>query len=1383
MRTPAPGSLLGRIALTLVGVGLIATAVQGTFSYVDARRALRHEVLDRLASIQENKRRAIVASLSDAITRAQMLASDPEVTRAVEQLRAYHVSVAESEDAPFDTGTEAYRTIAGAERRTFQNRAGAQGFDNLLLVCARHGHVMFSTADGPELGTNVGSGPQRKSALARVWRRVIDNGRPAVEDYAVAAEGSEPVLYIGAPVFDATHLVVAVVVGELSTEMIGGLLQQEAGLGATGKVLLVGEDRRLRTEPPRAGDAPPDGRYDVEQIRLAFGGRPGGGVYTGPGGEEVVASFGLVDLKRLGLDFDWVIDVEQDTSEAFESMDGMARTDLVVAAGALLLSSLVGGILVRTLAGEVSRMVRVADAIAGGDLESPVAPSSQGELGRLAGALRRVQASLRAGRERDAQAAAELRKAAAHTRSLIEASLDMLVTTGPDGKVSDVNRAAIEAFGVSREAMLGSELANYFTEPARARLGHQRVLAEGILRNFALDLRRADGGVTPVLYNASVYRDEAGAVAGVFKVMRDVSEARASEWLKAGLAQLNDVMRGEDDAHRLAQKIIAELCSYLGASVGVLYLAEEVQDADVLTLAGTYAYAEPTTIPDQLRLGQGLVGQVALDRKQIVIGDAPGAYLQIESGLGSTPPHQICITPFTFEEELGGVVEVGTLTELDAVRLDYLSRAARSIGVAFGTAQGRVRLARELVRSRALTTELQSQQEELRVSNEELEEKNALLERRQREVEAARAEMTAKAAELAVTSRYKSEFLANMSHELRTPLNSLLLLARGLMDNRAGRLGPGEIESARVIHASGNDLLALINEILDLSKIEAGRMELALADAPVQEIVDAVNDGFAHMARAQAVSFEVQIEAGLPTAIRTDRRRLHQVLKNLISNALKFTERGSVTVRFHRPAPGTNLARSRLQVDQALAVSVVDTGIGIAPADMELVFEAFRQVDSGTARSYGGTGLGLSISRELARLLGGEIQLDSTLGVGSTFTLYVPLRTEAVAPGPTTRPQPLQARAPSIAPRPAPAVPDDRAALTPSDHAILVIEDDVLQARVLLRHCHDRGHTCLVATTGEEGLALARLHPLRAVILDLTLPGMDGWEVLQSMKRDTRLRHVPVHIVSADGPTIQSFRRGAVGHLRKPLSTGDLDKLLVTLEAANERTARSILLVEEDEPMRRHLVDLLAAGDVRVDAVSSGDAALRAIRADRHDCLVLHPGLLDPPGTDLLGTLSQDPDVHLPPVVVRTPRDLTREQEVRLRGYSESIVLKTVRSEERLLDEVSLFLHRAVSGMPPRQQRVITDLHDSGAMFVDKTVLVVDDDMRSAFAITRILGEHGLKTQKAENGEKALKILDSGQPVDLNRIAAQRSGSRPSLSEIDSRASSLDRRISTFETR
>ena len=847
-------------------------------------------------------------------------------------------------------------------------------------------------------------------------------------------------------------------------------------------------------------------------------------------------------------------------------------------------------------------------------------------------------------------------------------------------------------------------------------------------------------------------------------------------WIRAGQIRLNDRMRGEKQIETLAGDIITCLSEYLGAWVGALFLAEDGR----LTLHGRYAYRKHDKVPGEFAWGEGLVGQAAADKKPILLSDVPEDYVVVGSALGQAVPRNIVVVPFLFDGQVKGVVELGSLQSFSDLQREFLDSIAEGIAIAIQTAQAREQLNVLLEETQRQAEELQTQQEELKtaneelqeqtqrleeseerlktqqeelqVTNEELEEKNEMLERQKREVDQARRAVEEKAAEVVLASKYKSQFLANMSHELRTPLNSLLLLSQGLAENKDGNLTDDQVESAKVIHDGGNDLLTMINEILDLSKIEAGRIDLHIGVAPVPDIADGVRTAFQHLAGEKGLTLKVHVDADAPATLTTDIRRTEQVIRNLVSNAIKFTDTGGVAITFGRPAPDVDLARSGLDPAQTLKIAVQDTGIGITPEHQKIVFEAFQQADGGTARKYGGTGLGLSISRELARLLGGEIQVKSESGKGSIFTFYLPIErgTQNTERGGEKKGSSSlsEIRAPQSELLTLRSIVDDRESITDTDRVILVIEDDLKFAKVLYDKCHVRGLKCLAVPTGEAGLELAGKYFPDGIILDIRLPGMDGWAVLGALKDDIKTRHIPVHVVSVEEVTTESLRKGAVAHATKPINQEKLEQAFKIIEETAAQKTKRVLLVEDEEGIRRSVKQLIGNGDVKVDEAATGEQAIQALRTTRYGCLILDLHLPDMNGGELLKRMEAE-GIELPAVIVHTARDLTEQEEMDLRERAESIVIKDVRSQERLLDEVSLFLHRMVSQMPEKKKQMIWNLHETDVLLKNKKVLVVDDDMRTTFALSRLLSERGMKALKAGNGEQALQLIDQEPDVDL----------------------------------
>ncbi len=864
-------------------------------------------------------------------------------------------------------------------------------------------------------------------------------------------------------------------------------------------------------------------------------------------------------------------------------------------------------------------------------------------------------------------------------------------------------------------------------------------------------------------------------------------QVRSQSRIKAAQAELAGRIAGNPVIETLCAEIITFLCERLRIPTGLIYVAD---DQGVLKLAGSHAHRRRPGHKYQYKEGEGLVGQAARAKEPVLLDEVPGDYFPIESGLGEMLPTAVMIKPVVHNNQVRAVLELGLAHGPGDDLAMLLEAVNQSIAAAIESAQAREVQANLLEESQAMSEELQSQQEELKttneeleeqtlllksseeklkaqqeelqVTNEELEEKNELLGRQKADVEQARQDLQEKAQELALASKYKSEFLANMSHELRTPLNSLLLLAQALTDNKEGNLSQEQVEYAQIIHSSGSDLLNLINEILDLAKIEAGRVDLNSGRVPAADLAEGLRASFGHMARQKGLDLEVVVKPDAPAELSSDKKRIEQILKNLVSNAIKFTEQGGVKVAFHRPRPDLDRAKLDLADGDYLAVSVRDTGIGIEPKQQKVIFEAFQQADGSTSRRYGGTGLGLSISRELAHLLGGAIELQSQPGQGATFTVYLPLNLPSAKAGGTApaakaappagdapahlglKPKAQEARLPASAPQ----IDDDREALSPDDRVILIVEDDPNFAKILYNKCHDKGFKCLAAASGEDGLRLAREYVPDAVILDLHLPGLDGWSVLEGVKEDTRTRHIPVHIMSVEQASSESLRKGAVGHATKPITNQQMEEAFAKLEKVAAHETQRVLVVEDDPQLRRNTVSLIGGSDVEVDEVESAARAMEALRANRYDCVVLDLGLPDMDGRQLLEKLQQE-GVKIPPVIVHTARDISREEEAALRENAESIIIKDVRSQERLLDEVSLFLHRMVSKMPARKRQIIRNLYESDTLLAGKKVLVVDDDMRTTFAVSALLSELGMKPLKANNGQKALQVLENDPDVDL----------------------------------
>jgi signal transduction histidine kinase/CheY-like chemotaxis protein/CHASE3 domain sensor protein len=865
--------------------------------------------------------------------------------------------------------------------------------------------------------------------------------------------------------------------------------------------------------------------------------------------------------------------------------------------------------------------------------------------------------------------------------------------------------------------------------------------------------------------------------AGAVLMSRDYRSRETEAWVRAGQAGLSARIQGEHRLDILGERVLQFLADYLNAHVGAVYVAES--DGRFRRAAG-YALA-PGSDGDVLRPGDGLLGQAAKEQRALHVANVPPGYLTVASSLGRATPQELLVAPASVDGVVHAVIELGFLHAVTAADQDLLGRVSALLAVAARSSTDRSRLEELLEETQRQAEELQTQQEELRVNNEELEEQSralkasqARLETQQIELEqtntqleeqaqlletqkddlaASQAVLTEKAAELERSNQYKSEFLANMSHELRTPLNSSLILSKLLAENKGGTLTEEQVKFAQTISSAGNDLLALINDILDLSKIEAGKVDVSAEPVSIAQVVDSLVKTFQAGAREKGIVFGATVEPGTPAQIATDRQRLGQILKNLLSNALKFTEKGQVSLRVASATEGT------------VSFAVRDTGIGIPEHQVGIIFEAFRQADGSTHRKYGGTGLGLSISRDLARLLGGDIRVQSTPGEGSEFTLTLPVtyagRSETRPPVETAasrqawpaasagRPLAMPAHAPSSAAvLPAIEMEDDRDRLTPDSRRILIVEDDPRFAAILRDLAHERGFLCVVAHSANDGVAAATIYRPHAILLDINLPDYSGLGVLDQLKRNPATRHIPVHVASVADYTREALERGAIGYALKPVKREQLVDAFRQLEAKLSQGLRRVLVVEDDERQRESLRQLLSNGEVEIVGVDTAADALEQLRTATFDCVVMDLNLPDVDGYELLETMAAQEEVSFPPVIVYTGRSLSRDEEQRLRRFSKSIIIKDARSPERLLDEVTLFLHQVESALPVERQRMLQVARDRDATLDGRRILVVEDDARNIFALSSVLEAKGVRIEIARNGREALEVLtrSQGQP-------------------------------------
>ncbi|MCP4687823.1 MAG: response regulator [Desulfobacterales bacterium] len=1186
-------------------------------------------------------------------------------------------------------------------------------YDAFLI--GRGGDILYTAAAEKDLGANLFSDAYKNTKFSAACKKAAETGDMVFSDYEHYRPSGDRVFgFLATPVVNEEGDRIGAIALQLSITPINAIMQADSGLGRTAETYLVGPDFSLRSESvldkekaligekirtrqtQRMEEGARDGRAKETRGRDAF-------AYKGLHGQPVLGihqEFMIRDVK-----FAVIAEIEKE--EALAQVIGLGRLMLFTWGGSFVLAVLFAFIMVRRIVTPVILLSSSAKKVTQGDYSQRIEVKARYEIGALA-------------------------------RSFA---------------------AMVEALAENRR------------------------------------------------------------------------ESRLKNWFQKGQMELNAEMSGVRDLAELSRGVITFLARYLGAEIGALYVSS--QD-NRLRLTGSYAFSTRKRLSNELKFGQGLVGQAALEKERILLTSAPDDYIEIRSGLGDALPREIVVKPFVRDGQVVGVIELGGLDPFSENALEFLDLVSESIAVGVQTILSHLRVQDLLNSSRTQAekleagrtelldanqkleartealkkseanlqsqqerlrqtneelemqtnalrqseTRLQAQQEELRQTNEELEEQARVLEEQKtkitnknKELENTRKQIELKAKDLETAGRYKSEFLANMSHELRTPLNSILLLSMHLAENKGDNLTEKQTECADTIHSSGKELLSLINEVLDLAKVESGKMTLQPENVPLKSVAGAMERNFQPVSNDKNVAFDIRMGEGLPEVIRTDEQRLAQILKNLLSNAFKFTKKGSVTLEIRRPDPGENApfdgpgASAMDGVDNEILFIVQDTGPGIPRDKQEVVFHAFKQADGSTSRKYGGTGLGLSISREYALLLGGNLSLSSEVGRGAVFTLRLPAAVDGQAPSeweeraaeqivpPGEAAADKEEEIPEAAgqedaPPVGEYIPDDRNALTDESRSILIIEDDPTFAKILRDSAREKGFMALVAESGETGLHMTDCYAPDGIILDLGLPGMDGNSVLFRLKENFATRHIPVHIVSATDKTLEHMHMGAVGYLTKPVTMESVNRAFDRIERVISKKVKTVLVVEDNDVSRRLVTDLLGNGVAEVTAASTGAEAKALLVENDFDCMILDLGLPDMSGAELLTELRQRHDFDLP-VIVHTARDLTPGERTMLDGFAESIVIKDIKSQEKLLDETTLFLHRVEADLPEEKRKMLRMIHDKEAILENKKILVVDDDMRNVFALINILEDKGVKPIVAKNGRESLLKVRENPDVDL----------------------------------
>ncbi|WP_256717727.1 PAS domain S-box protein [Shewanella sp. UCD-KL12] len=1011
----------------------------------------------------------------------------------------------------------------------------------------------------------------------------------------------------------------------------------------------------------------------------------------------------------------------------------------------------------------------------------------------------------------------DMLKSESLNRGMVDTCLDAILSISTKGGIIACNSAAQSLFQYRADELIGNKINSLmpspFTEEHDGYLdnylttGVKKVIGQG---REVIGLKK-DGSTFPMYLTVGEVKQGDDTVFTGF--VRDISKEKQYELelkaknddllkqneLKNQVSKINELTQGATNVESMADDIISALAEMMNAGHGVLYTYTKTEQQQGLSLSGSYAFKKRKAVLSLIPLGEGLVGQCGKERKTILLTQVPTDYIQINSGLGEKDPLNILLVPVLFETELMGVIELASFQSFLDEQVELMELISSSLGIVINNLRNQEQTQILLVETQRQSQELQAQQEELKssnenlmeqtellkaseeelkqqseelkVSNEELEEKQVFLKRQRDEIDAAKNDLTIKANELALASKYKSEFLANMSHELRTPLNSLLLLAKGLADNKSQHLDEIEVEDAKVIFEGGNNLLSLINDIMDLSKVEAGKLSVHIEAVSFVSISRNLKQVFEPIAKSRGLELNINLDESLPDTFTSDGQRVEQVLRNLLSNALKFTETGSVTLNVGFSDPDMLFTHSSLDARKAIAFSVLDTGIGIPEDKLLAIFEAFQQEDGSTSRKYGGTGLGLTIARELTRLLGGEIQLQSTVAQGSQFTLYLPNsydsdgidektggakglvsdvkivnsgQAKATKTGSESEPD-------VVVLQPYPEfIPDDRDTIADDDRSLLIIDDDKNFAKILRDHARENGYKALVAGDGRMGIYLAQQYLPTGIILDIMLPDIDGHQVLEQLKFNLKTRHIPVEIISAHSEDRNmALVQGAIGLKTKPVSQEQLLTVFDEIKSFSASELRHVLVIEDDLGNRTSIIRLLENSDIDIECVDNGIEGVEEIMTGQYDCIILDLGLPDISGFEVLKRVDASDLARTPPVIIYTGKEITDKEQDELNKYSSSIVIKGVGSAERLLDDISLFLHDIESRFCPDSKESIHMLHDEDAMLKGRKILLVDDDMRNTYALSKRLIETGFEVDMAHNGKEAVEQLNLEHDFEL----------------------------------
>ncbi len=1358
------------LLLWFLAISFIPLATVSFINFLNAYQGLTIVAEKSLNASSQLRMRYIYTFFDEASDFLEINAGSPQKLKQFTELeKAFNQS---NLSADKFVKTPLWDSLAKRLKLEFIPSIKRQNFYDVLFI-DNNGNILFRTKKDKDLGENIYESNINTTKFAKTVRKAVEEHKMLFSDLEHYAPSYNIISgFFIKPILNKQNHLQGLLVLQLTMDIINEMIQQEAGYGETGDAFIIGDDLYLRSATRFGNDNEilkrqiknkktlewrdflhhrsdklylKNNELDVERVTT----------YNADGkGKYVLGIYrNLNELEKYGLH--WALVEEIEHSEAFayaRRLSNMVKVSFIIT---IILVFFISILVTRWFVNPIKQLSSWAKQISTGLLIIKNVKAPQNEIGEMRDTFNDLVKSLKR-----------------------YADIAKLVAKGDFSEKVDER---------SNDDILAKSI-NQMVESFRGVVKQANSIVEGDY-NTLIKPRSQNDALGKALYKMTE------------TLRKNAFEFKKEDWIKSGLNELDKVLKGKIDIAKLCDGIISFFARYLEAQIGLLYLF----DGNYLMLESTYAISKNLkSISTQIKLGEGIVGQAFKDKQRLLINSKNEGDLPIDIGLGKKSPKQIAVIPFSYKDEVIGVMELGTVSEFTELQLYFLDLAIQDIALAIITLQSHLKVKELLARTQQQAKELevqqeelrqaneelqeqtnalrqserslQEQQEELKVTNEELEERTKALEiqrdairKKNKELEIARKEIEQKAADLEKASLYKSEFLANMSHELRTPLNSIIVLSQLLNENKKEHLDDKEKEFAQTINSSGLDLLDLINDILDLSKVESGAIELMPERLYLNDLADFVKSNFEPVINQKGLKLKIEKNNEIPPYIITDIQRVQQIIKNLMSNAIKFTQHGSITFSL-------NIAKSKNLDKPMLAISVKDSGIGIPKEKQKIIFEAFKQADGTTSRKYGGTGLGLSISRNFSELLGGFMKLKSEEGKGSEFILYLPLEykpsktsdaSSSLSQNQSKTLQNLQndvvsyQNVKNVSDKiDANAennkeninenlISDDRDNLLKTDKIILIIEDDANFAKVLLSLAHEHNFKGIIALTGEVGLYFADYYHPDAVILDMLLPGINGEKVLEKLKKNPKTRAIPVHIISSNDFELNMLKKGAIGYLTKPVNKAQLDQTFDKIENFIAKPVKKLLIVEDEALTRKSIVELMSNSSIEIESVESGEEALEKLESNSFDCIILDLGLKGMSGYEVLEKMNMNENRKKIPVVIYTSKDLTEEENETLKKYAQSIILKGAKSFERLLAETTLFLHQVDSDFSESKKKMLENVHGKKNIIEGKTILVVDDDMRNVFALSSVLENYKANVIVAKNGKEAIEKLHANSNIDL----------------------------------